>query len=906
MSQNPAPATGTPLERERDLIAAARRGVSPRPGGTGGTGGESSRVAINVPMPDTFAGYEVVREIHRGGQGVVYQAIQKATKRKVAIKVMREGPFAGPRDKARFEREVEILAQLDHPNIVGILDSGESNGSFFFVMDYISGKSLDAFIGENELSIEEAMALFAKICEAVNAAHLKGVIHRDLKPSNIRIDGSGEPHILDFGLAKIATGSVSDESHPHVMTMTGQFVGSLPWASPEQAAGAVGEIDLRTDVYSLGVVLYQMLTGGRFPYKVIGNMRDVLDNIMKAEPAKPSTIRRQINDEVETIVLKSLSKERDRRYQTAGELGRDVRRYLAGEPIEAKRDSGWYLLSKAMTRYRVPVGVAAAFVVLVTVSAVALGVLYQRAAAGERRAAEGEAAAVAARDDEKAQRERAEANFRAARELARTLIFDFNNRIRNLRGATKARELVLKKGLEYLELARSQATDDPALRRELAEAYERVGEIQAGLYLPHVGTGTESAANYAEARAIREKLAAANPADAGLALDVARSIVRTAESLRTARRWEAASAEYDAALRAFDRALAMPAMTDAQRPDAELERMRAIFSRAWLLRDMGVAEKDEVSAAAILSGALRDNEAAASFCAERLKSGPDDEAAKLGAQCPAQRAILISAQGRRRVAAAEARREAGDAAAALRLYEEASASFAKAREIAAGIVRELEGRSAADPASATARRVLAVAWHNACEASMLRAEAAESGMALAGEGDRAAFDAQRLGDAEEALRAIDEAIRITEPLMNADEGNLQHRRDLAVWMNKRARTLMVLRRWDEAAIAAARSLELRRDLVRTDPTQMHRLDLGVGLYRQGQLASRRAEHADPQAAAGLLLAAKRDLKEAMQVYGALRDESVLAPDSEELMETARTLGEVDRRLAALEGRELPA
>src|SRR6185295_15640548 len=159
----------------------------------------------------------------------------------------------------------------------------------------------------------------------------------------------GEPHVLDFGLAKIATGEVTSDngdggsSQMRMMSMTGQFIGSLPWASPEQAEGVPGKVDLRTDVYSLGVILYQMLTGGRFPYEVVGNMRDVMDNILRAEPARPSTIRRQINDEVETIVLKCLSKERDRRYQSAGELARDIHRYLSGEPIEAKRASGWYV-----------------------------------------------------------------------------------------------------------------------------------------------------------------------------------------------------------------------------------------------------------------------------------------------------------------------------------------------------------------------------------------------------------------------------------------------------------------------------------------------------------------------------------------------------------------------------------
>lgn len=315
--------------------------VEARPDEPGATG----------PPPDSFSGYDLVREIHRGGQGVVYQAIQKATKRKVAIKVMREGPFAGPRDRARFEREVQILGQLSHPNIVGIHDSGEAGGHFYYVMDYISGQPLDVYMASRKRSVEETLRLFARICEAVSAAHLRGVIHRDLKPGNIRIDAEGEPHVLDFGLAKTVMGEATGGTHAQVMTVTGQFVGSLPWASPEQAEGLPGKIDIRTDVYSLGVILFQMLTA-RFPYEVTGAMRGVLDNILRAEPLRPRSLRREINDELETIVLKCLSKERERRYQSAGELLRDIQHYLAGEPIEAKRDSTLYVLRKHLRRYR--------------------------------------------------------------------------------------------------------------------------------------------------------------------------------------------------------------------------------------------------------------------------------------------------------------------------------------------------------------------------------------------------------------------------------------------------------------------------------------------------------------------------------------------------------------------------
>ncbi|MHC5115207.1 MAG: serine/threonine-protein kinase [Planctomycetota bacterium] len=346
-------------DRQRELIDAARDDAE-RIAAQAPTSTES--ISLLRPPTTSFPGYEVLREIHRGGQAVVYQAIQNATKRKVAIKVMRGGPLANAQERARFEREVRILGQLQHPNIIGIHDSGTTEGWSYFVMDYLAGRPLDESMAGGERSVDDTVRLMARICRAVNAAHLHGVIHRDLKPANIWIDTGGEPHILDFGVARIATGNVTDEPEPQLMTMTGQFVGSLPWASPEQAEGNPADIDLRSDVYSLGVMLYQMLTGC-FPYVVVGNMREVLQSILHSPPTRPGRLRRQVNDEVETIVLKCLSKDPERRYQSAGELARDLELYLDGEPIMAKRDSTWYVLRKSAVRHRWPIaavlGVAA-------------------------------------------------------------------------------------------------------------------------------------------------------------------------------------------------------------------------------------------------------------------------------------------------------------------------------------------------------------------------------------------------------------------------------------------------------------------------------------------------------------------------------------------------------------------
>ncbi|TWT46003.1 Serine/threonine-protein kinase PknB [Phycisphaerae bacterium RAS1] len=361
---------------------------------------------IDVP------GYEIVREIRRGGQGVVYQAVQRSTKRDVAIKVMRQGPFATLADRSRFDREVETLSKLDHPNIVTVHDAGVVAGFHYFVMNYIDGRPLDelpdwrswtAAVGEpqdasssddsviaaplppRKAAVAPLIRLFIKVCDAVHAAHLRGVIHRDLKPSNIRVDRSGEPFVLDFGLAK-SVDAVADSA----ATRTGQFVGSLPWAAPEQVEGASSRIDLRTDVYSLGAILYQLLTGAS-PFDVGSNLRDAFDDILNREPRRPSAIvvasgAPRIDDELDTIVLKCLSKDRERRYQSAGELARDLRLYLAGEPIQAKSDSAMYVLRKTLKRYRYRVFAGSAFVLLLAVFSVVMAVLYRRSTVLEQQA----------------------------------------------------------------------------------------------------------------------------------------------------------------------------------------------------------------------------------------------------------------------------------------------------------------------------------------------------------------------------------------------------------------------------------------------------------------------------------------------------------------------------------------
>jgi serine/threonine protein kinase len=277
--------------------------------------------------PHRLGKFELLEELGLGSFGQVFRARDTELDRTVAIKLLRAGRLAGREEVDRFVREARSAAQLQHPGLVGLYETGQTEeGMVYLVEEFVQGETLAARLKAGRFDFRQAAELIAAVADALDYAHRHGVIHRDVKPSNIQLDTDDRPHLMDFGLAKRET----DESS---MTLDGQVLGTPAYVSPEQARGESRRVDGRTDVYSLGVILYELLTGER-PFR--GNRQMLLLQVLRDEPRPPRQLNDKVPRDLETICLKAMAKPPARRYATARDLANDLRRFLRGEPIRAR------------------------------------------------------------------------------------------------------------------------------------------------------------------------------------------------------------------------------------------------------------------------------------------------------------------------------------------------------------------------------------------------------------------------------------------------------------------------------------------------------------------------------------------------------------------------------------------
>jgi eukaryotic-like serine/threonine-protein kinase len=291
------------------------------------------------PLPRTFDGYELLEELGRGGMGVVYKAWESSLKRFVALKMLLRGETASADDVSRFRTEAQSAAGLAHPNIVPVYKVGEHDGRAYFSMQYVEGTTLAARVAAGPLRPDEAARLVAAIARAVEHAHHAGILHRDLKPSNVLLDIDGNPLVTDFGLAKQVAGGAS-------LTGSGAIVGTPSYMAPEQAEGRTKEVGREADVYALGAILYELLTG-RPPFQAASAV-DVLLLVRSEEPVPPRRLNPKIDPDLELVCLKCLEKRPEHRYRTAGALAADLEAYLKSEPVSARISSLTYFLSRLL------------------------------------------------------------------------------------------------------------------------------------------------------------------------------------------------------------------------------------------------------------------------------------------------------------------------------------------------------------------------------------------------------------------------------------------------------------------------------------------------------------------------------------------------------------------------------
>jgi non-specific serine/threonine protein kinase/serine/threonine-protein kinase len=529
--------------------------------------------------------YRILGPIGRGGMGTVYRAVRDddAFRKTVALKVVR-GDAGDGHVARRLQGERQILARLQHPNIAAVFDGGTTDeGRPYLVMELVEGLAITDYCAARGLDIRARVGLVRTVCDAVQYAHRNLVVHRDLKPANILVGADGRPLLLDFGIAKLLAAGIDPDGAPtatRLPSMTPEY------ASPEQVRGEA--VTTSSDIYSLGVVLYELLTGRR-PYAVpADSLEGIVRAVCETEPMAPSAavgrsasaatrppaLAGDLRGDLDTIVLKALRKEPARRYLSAQELSEDLRRHLEGLPVLARADTLAYRVSKFALRHRAAVAAA----VLVAASLLGgIGATWRQARIAE------------------ANRKRADRRFQDVRRLANAFLFDFHDAIKDVPGSTPAREIVVRRGVEYLDSLATEAHGDPALQLELAAAYEKVGDLQGALGSANLADTPGAHRSYTTAVALREAVAGTGERS----LEEQRALAEARRKLASMRM---AEGDWAGATGLFEQVRAFHASLAAARPDDFAAQVDAAVSQTYVGIGWGMSGRPQEGLAACEQG----------------------------------------------------------------------------------------------------------------------------------------------------------------------------------------------------------------------------------------------------------------------------------------------------------------
>lgn len=748
------------------------------------------------PQPGTLGRYVLEEKVGAGGMGTVYAAWDPKLGRRVAVKILHEATRDAAARAQRFIHEREILAGLDHPNIGHLLDAGETaEGRPYFVMEFVDGQPIDQFCDSRKLSTRQRLELMLPVFTAVTYAHQRLVVHRDLKPGNILVTVAGVPKLVDFGIARLLEDGAG-------LTATGLAPMTPAFASPEQVRRE--PVATTSDVYSLGVVLYELLTGVG-PYAVPpGSVEALLEAIRKGELLPCSAalarasdaaitcrapsrdrLRRELEGDVDAVVAMALRKEAKDRYPSVQSLEDDVRAWRDGRSTLARKSSRLYRAVKLVRRHKTSVAALIAAFAALSVGLVAT--LWQ--------------ARQAARERDTAQR-----RFEQVRTLARSVLFDYHDGIADLPGSTPMRERLVKDALAYLDSLSAETRDDVSLRRELAQAYLKVGDVQGDPYGASLGDTTRAKASYLKARQIAQAVLEAAPADVAARKVVAASHEKVGAILEVSGDLRSAVAQYEQA-RAMDAALAL------ERPE-DLDQRYTV-------------SRDDLALGQVLTQ-LGNLEAAAAHLEQSLAART--ALLPLRADLPTRRGIAVV-----NISLSDVRKEQGRVKEALVYCEEAERLFA-------ALVDE-------HPASPDLRRGYATASSHLVTLYLLdgqrpRAlEVAKRPVALARKD--VALDAKNtvarrdlvvaldgLASAQssadlivEAAATLQEALKVQQTLRDEDPSNLQARRDFCQLLEGVATSHVARKDWKAAEATSRTLLEETTALLALDPENLAVLEL---------------------------------------------------------------------------------